>query len=282
MNITYQEFIEVVPSATQPDEELFNALHAEIENKFHYIEDIIGQPLFGKLAELEVSLLEPAEERIEDLVKAIKRFVATAAYHDAIPQLDLVLTSTGFGVVSNQNVAPASAERVERLLQSLHVQSLKYFDHVLDLARYESDFIDSKGYRLYLNSFFWHYRQARMDLGIPEATRDNLNEMRPAINEAEAAVRTLISPEFFNELLNAERTAGATILQRTAIDLVRKVLASVVTKSPMAKTMTRTLLSFLDDRIEMFPTYANSTAYQANHFKPYENAKEDSCFFFGA
>ena len=44
--------------------------------------------------------------------------VAEAMLH-AIPQLDLVLTPNGFGIVSNSNVAPASKERVERLLASL-------------------------------------------------------------------------------------------------------------------------------------------------------------------
>ena len=37
----------------------------------------------------------------------------------AIPQLDLILTPNGFGIVSNQNIAPASKERIERLLISL-------------------------------------------------------------------------------------------------------------------------------------------------------------------
>ena len=44
--------------------------------------------------------------------------VAEAMLH-AAPQLDLVLTPNGFGVVSNTNIAPASKERVERLLLSL-------------------------------------------------------------------------------------------------------------------------------------------------------------------
>ena len=37
----------------------------------------------------------------------------------AVPSLDLVLTPNGFGIVSNQNVAPASRERVSRLIASL-------------------------------------------------------------------------------------------------------------------------------------------------------------------
>ena len=37
----------------------------------------------------------------------------------AIPSLDLVLTTNGFGIVSNQNVVPASRERVDALISSL-------------------------------------------------------------------------------------------------------------------------------------------------------------------
>lgn len=34
----------------------------------------------------------------------------------AIPELDLVLTPNGFGIVSSSSIAPASRERVERLI----------------------------------------------------------------------------------------------------------------------------------------------------------------------
>ena len=44
---------------------------------------------------------------------------ASEAMLHAIPQLDLILTPNGFGIVSNQNIAPASKERIERLLISL-------------------------------------------------------------------------------------------------------------------------------------------------------------------
>lgn len=48
--------------------------------------------------------------------------VACDALRRAIPALDLVLTPNGFGVVQNNNVVPASKERVERLIQSCVVR----------------------------------------------------------------------------------------------------------------------------------------------------------------
>ena len=45
--------------------------------------------------------------------------IVSRALMSAVPSLDLVLTPNGFGIVSNSNVAPASKERVERLMESL-------------------------------------------------------------------------------------------------------------------------------------------------------------------
>lgn len=55
----------------------------------------------------------------EDLVEQLKRIVALDALYRAVPSLDLVLTPNGFGVVSNQNIAPASKERVANLRAGL-------------------------------------------------------------------------------------------------------------------------------------------------------------------
>ena len=47
------------------------------------------------------------------------QIAACDAFLRAIPHLDVILTPSGFGIVSNSNIAPASRERVERLMASL-------------------------------------------------------------------------------------------------------------------------------------------------------------------
>ncbi|MFA6400884.1 MAG: DUF6712 family protein [Salinivirgaceae bacterium] len=47
------------------------------------------------------------------LIESLKGAIANLAYLEAVPFIDLVSTKTGFGIVSNQNMAPASAQRVE-------------------------------------------------------------------------------------------------------------------------------------------------------------------------
>ena len=43
----------------------------------------------------------------------VSRLVVNQAFLAAVPSLDLVLTPNGFGIVSNQNIAPASKERID-------------------------------------------------------------------------------------------------------------------------------------------------------------------------
>lgn len=55
--------------------------------------------------------------------------IVAEALRNAIPSLDLVLTPNGYGIVSTQDVAPASKERVERLVGSM----LARRDNLIDL-----------------------------------------------------------------------------------------------------------------------------------------------------
>ena len=61
----------------------------------------------------------------------LEKAIVCQAYKNAIPSLDLVLTPNGFGIVSNQNVAPASKERVERLLASLEAERDRNLEQLL-------------------------------------------------------------------------------------------------------------------------------------------------------
>lgn len=85
----------------------------------------------------------PHEDATNKLLHYARMAVVAEAMLHAVPQLDLVLTPNGFGVVSNTNIAPASKERVERLLLSLE----KMRDDTLAVL-------------LPLLTQYWHGRQA--------------------------------------------------------------------------------------------------------------------------
>ncbi|MCR5850112.1 MAG: hypothetical protein K6G92_05305 [Bacteroidaceae bacterium] len=58
-------------------------------------------------------------EEKDALRAATTQAVVYEAFRRAIPHLDVILTPNGFGIVSNTNIAPASKERINRLLDAL-------------------------------------------------------------------------------------------------------------------------------------------------------------------
>ena len=69
------------------------------------IESFLPESLFDEIAASDS--FGPGER----LLFPLEKLVACHAYMTAIPSLDLVLTPNGFGIVSNQTIAPASRER---------------------------------------------------------------------------------------------------------------------------------------------------------------------------
>ena len=63
----------------------------------------LGEAVLAKL---------PQEADNNQLLHFSRMAVVAEAMLHAVPQLDLVLTPNGFGIVSNSNIAPASKERV--------------------------------------------------------------------------------------------------------------------------------------------------------------------------
>ena len=79
------------------------------------------QTLYDKL-QVELQLSEAWFARTFGVVESTPtacKVLATDAFLRAVPSLDLVLTPNGFGIVSNNTIAPASRDRVDRLIGSL-------------------------------------------------------------------------------------------------------------------------------------------------------------------
>lgn len=129
------------------------------------------------------------------------KLIASEALRRAIPSLDLVLTPNGFGVVSNQNVAPASKERVDRLIGSLADYRDDCIANLLPLLSRESDWLGSVQASFFGETLF-------PDLAITEQVKgtgskwERYLSLRPKILDIEAS----LAEEWFSpELLSAVR-----------------------------------------------------------------------------
>ena len=268
--MTREEFEYYVPSAVMPDDTLFERITEHFDESEADVKSLLGGGLY--------------DERDQDLtlLNLCKRMVCLTAYKMAIPHLDLVLTENGFGVVSNTNVAPASAERVNRLRQQVQFSLDDTIDELLDYLRGNAKWVDTYTARGVFRSLVWSGRQQLVYFGVPNGHRSTLDELRPKISAAEAKVKHCISPEFYDELCDAVRMRTATAEQNVAIHKILMTIgADVSGDSSSAHFHVKQLVAWLDGNIRTFPTYANSTAYAANNFEPYRNEKDDPCYFFG-
>ena len=268
--MTRKEFEYYVPSAVMPDDTLFERIAEQLGEGEVAVKSLLGGDLYA------------AREENLTLLNLCNRMACLTAYKLAIPHLDLVLTENGFGVVSNQNVAPASAERVNRLRQAVQFALDDTIDELLDLLRGNAQWVDTYTARCVFRSLAWSGRQQLVYFGVPNGHRSTLDELRPRITVAEAKVQHCISPEFYQELCDAVRLRTATAEQNTAIHKILMTVGADVTEDhAMAHFHVKKLVEWLDGNIRTFPTYANSTAYAANTFEPYKNEKDDPCYFFG-
>ncbi len=100
-------------------------------------------PLFDKLAPFIASTRMQLERSIlgsDDFLSPAHnelalKIVVAEAFADAAPSLDVVITPSGIGVINTDNLAPASKERVERLIASLRKSSEGYRKLLIDLCR---------------------------------------------------------------------------------------------------------------------------------------------------
>ena len=99
------EYIPNVVTTVEGEVELFTKLTPYL----NVAENWLNRKVADQVALLSV-------EGAMDFARAI---VATEAFRMAVPSLNVILTQNGFGIVSNQSVAPASKERTDNLISAL-------------------------------------------------------------------------------------------------------------------------------------------------------------------
>ena len=119
-------------------------------------------------------------------------------------------------------------------------------------------------------------------MGVSDAHRTKLTELAPKINAAEELLRHHISGELFYELCSIQLNNTATAEQNTVINKSLFFIGAYLSSDmPMARFHLAKLVEYLEQHLDVFDTYAQSTAHQANTFTPYENKKDDTTYFFG-
>lgn len=256
--------------------------------------------IFKKVEPLLLSLRKDWEERVISAEATLsdgeqQRLDAAVALRSAyllVPQLDLVLTPTGFGIVSNQNTAPASPSRVSALRDQLRQEASLQEDLLMErLAA-----MDALRLPLFaVTSLLWTPRLLRTFGVTLQDGAQIYKEEWPAIQVSLAlatdSLMDILSAPLYSALqqsqyqpLEVDDPKPYTLLLNDS----RRLLAALIqsgrptdTSQPGVKEQVRHIVDYLERNAERIPHYLTSSTHLARKASPYENKKTDASFFFG-
>lgn len=288
------EFTEYIPTAVGSDLEDLKPYTLEAE---HWLKnELIGFPLYYKIVSISANPVESTfdgtfdytfDESIppEDIVKAAKLVICLHAYLSAIPFLDVVQTPNGFAVVNNQNVAPASKDRVDRLIGSVEKRLTAAIDSLIQFAFSYSQFRELWAkedllFEKHTEIVFITTKELMYHSGNKSASYTDLFSSHPLILSLQETLEKHISADYLNELLSKRRTAGWTAADKKVFPGVQTIIGLYLQKKDPYKLIEK-LVNLMIKNPEDYPTYLKSEEYRLKISSKYENKKLDSTFFFG-
>lgn len=273
ITIKREDFERAVPAFRSPTPEVWNKVQRYVE---------------GCTANWQALITTDATLPDHVAASLVTAICLRAAY-DAVPQMDLVLTPTGFGIVSNQNTAPASRERVDALRLQLRRDACQLEDGVLlYLAAHNlMTMLRSRAGSLLWTPSLCTLYGVRTPEGR-EVLREEFDAMATTLHAASARVVDVISPELYAALVTRQYAADAAPTPDTtpaaygeALTMARRLMAAHVMHGPGIADHTRHIINFIEAHADQLDEYRLSPTYQARHTTQYENKQTDPSFFFG-
>ena len=258
--ITKETFEQLVPSFRDCEGEIFESIEVYLQK----VEDSI-------LKEYNLSTSNAQDATLAPLLEA---YVCKRTAYEALPHLDLILTANGFAVTSNQNLSPASRQRVEELRERLRREKSDARDALMEGLATASLYAPG--------NLIWNPSLARR-YGIrtkdgKQVYEEEMQLVQPDIDAAQHKCAMMVSEEQMEELV----TMQETMFYNDLTDLCRRFMASLIKGNAQnIKVMAKQLQGYLNTHADELPTYRASSKYEADHFQPYENKRDDACFFFG-
>lgn len=206
--------------------------------------------------------------------------VATDAFRRTIPSLDLILTPNGFGIVSNQNVVPASADRVKRLIDSLlSNRDDLASDLLLTLAR-RSDWLETEQ-ASYFGASLWPCLDLVPLAGYNSDKWARYQSLRlEVLNIEQELAENFISEELMARLRRNMLTQQVTAEERTIIDSVRQTTLEMLAGKPLDYKRMFSTVQRIRTRPAIFPEWQDSYTSMLFGRPSFENRKDSGGYWW--
>lgn len=274
--ITKSEFERVLPVGMSSNDNVFEMVLPEVENQLSIFNA-------GLLGDVGAKMIDAAgTDGI--LYYNYIRMVVSAAFVAVMRQLDLVLTPTGFGVVSNDNVSPASKQRVDALEGQLRKSEYVSRSIVLMLLRSE-EWGETQQAVANIPYMFDEYDFFVIQRNRMSGDVDEWLKIQQLIRDADRHLRMKISDSQMDVLMSAYRKSGDYMSDYQSIIFYIKDFYYDWCFGSQTDAMgypLRKIISTMEnpDAAELYGNYLKSEAYKLNHHETIKNTKDSSAFFF--
>ncbi len=274
MFISKEDFELSLPVGISAHDEVYESVVPAIELSLHnYCSMLLG--------DVGTQLVESPDNT--PLKQYFKQLVCIAGFLSVLRQLDLVLTSTGFGIVSTDTVSPASKQRVDALEGSLRTALCRARAKVVDLLRSPEwgKGAEARNFIRYLYSehFFFFSPKASAALSYQD-----WQAVQSAIVDTDEQLRLRFGDALMDDVLDAYRCADRKRMADYCLfcQLVCDItdLYSSRSKAAFHSSLYRRLERLVDSDPDVFALYHGSDAYKAAHVEPFTNTKESTAFLF--
>lgn len=274
--ITKSEFERVLPVGMSSNDNVFEMVLPEVENQL----SIFNAGLLGDVGAKMIDAVGTDGILYYNYI----RMVVSAAFVAVMRQLDLVLTPTGFGVVSNDNVSPASKQRVDALEGQLRKSEYVSRAIVLMLLRSE-EWGETQQAVANIPYMFDEYDFFVIQRNRMSGDVDEWLKIQQLIRDADRHLRMKISDSQMDVLMSAYRKSGDYMSDYQSIISYIKDFHYDWCFGSQTDAMgypLRKIISTMEnpDAAELYGNYLKSEAYKLNHHETIKNTKDSSAFFF--
>jgi len=232
------------------------------------------------------TICQYAEENA--LRAATTQAVVYEAFRRAVPQLDIILTPNGFGIVSNTNIAPASKERINRLLDALLENRDAVLSQLLSMLPAESGWLGTKQAQFFAATMF---PNMEVTLRFPKPSEGRwkpyLTLREKAIGIEQFFAAQYLSVELM-DVLRSEIQSGQyrSMLHQKVCRILQAVEIRCLNSTDPTAWMhfehnaLFNLVNTIRDNPEEFPEWHSSATAELYAPPIFENKKESKGFWF--
>ena len=212
--------------------------------------------------------------------RLICQLITAHAFHAALPSLDLVLTPTGFGIVSNGNIAPASAERVARLSESLLLLRDTLIHELLLLLCQNSTWQESAQGKYFAATLF-----PTLELSRLAGHTNDLWEHYRSLRQQLLSIEYELATKYISEALYARLRQHALQQTLSASELplvanLRNIELALLAGKPLNYVLLTSLVNDIRSNPDDFPEWQSSSTAQLFNRPSFQNKQDSHGYWF--